>query len=168
MGERGPLASNVTPIPMADSPLTAIEVPDPPKGLLKRTYDVWEQYWQSTVSRTIQIESDLPVVLRWIGYVDEWHRAMRTIKTTGHTVEGSQDQPVLSPTAHYISKLETMIGRLEAHLGLTPLARARLGLSNAEGKMAVAQLNAMARADDAEFEDDYEPDEEETDQWKRA
>lgn len=51
-------------------------------------------------------------------------------------------QPVLSPWAAEIHRLESVISKLEDRFGLTPLARLRLGVSFEEG-VSLAARNAQ-------------------------
>jgi hypothetical protein len=61
-------------------------------------------------------------------------------------VEGSTGQPVLSPFAAEVHRLEGVIAKLEDRFGLTPLARLRLGVTLEEGK-SLASRNAALLAE---------------------
>ena len=61
-------------------------------------------------------------------------------------VIGSTGQPVLSPYAAEVHRLEAAIGKLEDRFGLTPLARLRLGVTLEEGR-SLASRNAALLAE---------------------
>lgn len=120
-----------------------VYLPPPPEGLLPVTLSVWEALFQSGVARALDLDSDVSALRRWILYLDQWERATATVLKDGPMGVGSQGQPVVSPAVKYQQQLEINIGALEKQLGLTPMARARLGLTMAEGGLTAAQLNAM-------------------------
>lgn len=59
------------------------------------------------------------------------------------TVTGSQGQPVVNPLARRLADLETQIARAEVQFGMTPKARADLGLSAAGAAKTAQELNEM-------------------------
>ena len=122
-------------------------IPAPPPGLLKASKDRWEAYWRSAVSSAVDLNADFGLVERWIRSVDEWHRAYRDFRKSRIT-EGSTGQLVLSPLAKLIRQLESEIGRCEQQLGLTPIARLRLGLTANQARLTAEQLNrSLSEAD---------------------
>ena len=56
-------------------------------------------------------------------------------------VRGSTRQPTLNPLAAYIAQCEAAITRAEEQLGLTPLARMRLGIETAKARYTLADLS---------------------------
>jgi phage terminase small subunit len=70
----------------------------------------------------------MPAVRRLFGLYDQFERAQRVARKT-LLVPGSKGQARLNPLADYALKLDTAILRLENELGLTPISRARLGLT---------------------------------------
>jgi P27 family predicted phage terminase small subunit len=104
-----------------------IDPPPPPPGLLKRTEDRWVELWSQPVAGSWTV-SDHAAVERYISYLDEWER-MRKATKAHPVVAGSKGQPVISPTAKHMLVIEQALQRLEADLGLTPLARQRLGIA---------------------------------------
>ena len=52
-------------------------------------------------------------------------------------VRGSKDQLRLNPVADLVTKLETIILRLETELGLTPMSRARLGIATGQAQLTL-------------------------------
>lgn len=123
-------------------------IPPAPPGLLKSSRDRWEAYWRSAVSSAVDLNADFGLVERWIRSVDEWHRAYRDFRRERVTT-GSTGQLVLSPLAKLISQLESEIGRCEQQLGLTPIARLRLGLTANQARLTAEHLNrSLSETDD--------------------
>lgn len=120
----------------------------PPSGLLPSTRKAWRSYWQSPVSQALDVNADGPVLLRWALLLDElertWElfRKSRIIRTDTGTVKAN---PLLS----YLQTLFSELSHCEAQLGMTPSGRARLGLTIAETKLTVAELNRGIRKDEA-------------------
>lgn len=124
---------------------TEVVVPPPPTGLLRNTRLIWFKYFESIVAGAFEEAADLPLLLRWITYVDEWTRITDTLRKEDRVVIGSQGQPVLNPLISYVKTLEGSIAKAEKELGLTPLSRAHLGLTAAEGKLTVEKINEAIR-----------------------
>ena len=131
------------------------EAPEPPRGLLKTTRETWAAYWSSQVSQAVDRRADAQRLERWIHAVDQWHRANRTLRRYP-LVKGSMGQPVLSPLADYVAKLERTIATAEDEFGMTPRARLRLGLHVADLARTAADLNAMIQDEDAPDDPDEE------------
>jgi P27 family predicted phage terminase small subunit len=100
------------------------------------------------VSRAADPKVDLPRVKRWIGALDEYERVNEVFKNT-RLVKGSTGQPSLNPLAAYLSALAAELRAAEYELGLTPLARLRLGIAYGEARLTAEALN---RALDARME----------------
>lgn len=138
-----------------------VVIPAPPPSLLKASKERWESYWHSAVSSAADLQADWGVLERWIRSVDEWHRAYRDFRKA-RTTEGSTGQLVLSPLAKLIRQLEAEIARAEHELGLTPMARLKLGLTAGQARLTAEQLNrSLSEGDD----DSPEPDAIEA-EWK--
>lgn len=151
MGSRGPLkqqdaARGTRPQRSLVSLPGTVEIPEPPEGLLPETVARWEAFWRSDMARHVQPAADMGRIIRWVQAWDEWIRATRAFKKK-RVVSGSQGQPVLNPLGGYIDKLEGVIARAEMEFGMTPMARARLGLTAAQGAVTAAQLNRMLSRD---------------------
>lgn len=127
-------------------------IPPAPIGLLKVSKDRWEAYWRSAISSAVDLNADFGLVERWIRSVDEWHRAYRSFRKERVTT-GSTGQLVLSPLAKLISQLESEIGRCEQQLGLTPIARLKLGLTANQERLTAAALNRSLSEEDASSPD---------------
>lgn len=130
------------------------EAPPAPRGLLKSSRDRWDAFWRSDVSQTVDRESDMNKLERWIGAVDEYARALKVFKTA-RLVKGSTGQPTLNPLAGYMGTLDAQISKAEQEFGMTPLSRLRLGIALGEAHKSLAQFNeemndAMNEPDDDE------------------
>ncbi len=129
-------------------------IPKPPAGLLKKTRERWEAYWLSPVSKAVDPGADGGRLERWIRAVDEWHRVGETFRGS-RIVKGSMGQPVLNPLATYLATLETTIARAEQELGLTPMARAKLGIVIGQEALTAEALNrSLSRNDERDAEQD--------------
>ncbi len=110
----------------------APETPACPRGLLKRTRERWESYWSSDVARAVDPIADLHCVERWIAALDEYERVLPQVrrKRTLDTAQGV----VLNPLATYLARVQREIRSAEAELGLTPMARLKLGITFQEAR----------------------------------
>lgn len=137
-------------IGLVQPPPADVVIPAPPPDLLKASVDRWEAYWRSAVSSAVDLNADRGLLERWIRSVDEWYRAYRDFRKA-RTTEGSTGQLVLSPLAKLIRQLETEIGRCERELGLTPMARLKLGLTAGQARLTADALNrSLSEADDSD------------------
>ena len=134
----------------------AFDAPKPNSRWLRRTKTQWQDYWGSDLAKTAQIV-DFPAFYRLFQFYDEAERANRTIQSMGSAGlidVGSKGQPVVNPLINLTLKLEDKILRLEQELGLTPLARQRLGIAYSEAQTGFAQLQKLLELDDQkEIED---------------
>ena len=121
--------------------------PKPPAGLLKPSRDRWRQFWESPAAQAVNVESDLPRLIRWIQATDEYDRAARVVRKS-RLVRGSMGQPVLNPLVAYLIHLDGLISKAEGEFGMTPMARQRLklDLEPAEEADVVDQLRARHAA----------------------
>jgi len=117
------------------------EPPKPTRGWLKQTRDRWYTYWDSDVAGVAQ-EVDVPAVERLFGMYDQYSRVMKVVKKS-LVVRGSTGQIRTNPLAEHALKLETQILRLENELGLTPMARQRLGIAVGEAATSLASINDL-------------------------
>lgn len=124
-------------------------LPKPPAGLLKVSKDRWADFWGSPVADAVDRRSDMHRVTRWITAVDEYERCMPVLRKT-RLVKGSMGQPVLNPLAGYLAQVEASLRAAEADLGLTPMARLKLGITFGQAKLTAAELNRQLEAGEAE------------------
>ncbi|MGH7337306.1 MAG: phage terminase small subunit P27 family [Myxococcota bacterium] len=128
-----------------------VKVPRPPKGLATEVRRAWAAYWRSPMA-TLAQEVDRPAITRLFRLYDQHERAMAAL-VVALVVKGSQGQLRVNPVADYVAKLDTQILRLENELGLTPMSRARLGLTIAQGQLTVEELNRVASEHGSRDED---------------
>ena len=154
MGQRGPLpgdqrskesgARNEKAILLAPTnPLAMGEIPPAPKGISQRTRTLWVALWESTLASALDWNVDRFALTRWAFLVDDWYRIYKDLQKVDRVVTGSQGQDVLHPLSTELHRLDGMVSKIETSLGLTPMSRARLGLTQLEGALTAAQLNAM-------------------------
>lgn len=140
-----------------------VVVPEAPKGLLKGSIERWDAYWHSPVAQIARDSAgiDLPGLHRWILNVDEWSRAMRSLRRK-RIVHGSMGQPTLNPLAAYLAQREAAIREAESAYGMTPIARLRLGIAVGQARLTAQQLNKDMDAGDSDETDEL------SDEWEQA
>ena len=106
--------------------------------------EAWSELWSSPLAGMIKA-TDLPALRRLHEYRHQLAHALEAY-TDEPTVVGSMGQPVLSPFAAEVHRLEGVIGKLEDRFGLTPLARLRLGVTFEEGTSLAARNAALLQA----------------------
>lgn len=127
-------------------------VPDPPKGLLKHSKQIWERLWQSKLYQLVELDTDMESMQAYIGLVDEYERARRAFRKE-RVVEGSQGQPRLNPLGKWMLDLRKQIHQYEEAFGLTPQARFKLGIAFGEAQATIHDLNASLDNDEDDGED---------------
>lgn len=127
--------------------LPRVGVPPAPSGLLANTVMRWEAYWSSPVGGAANPVSDRAAVERLFRAYDEMDRVGGEFRRE-RVVEGSTGQPTLHPLGRYIATLNSEILQLEDRLGLSPKARAQLGLAIAEAKKTLGDLATIAYDDE--------------------
>lgn len=153
MGAAGPLAKNQATKQGHHTPVTVqvvdepAVIPAPPKGLKQEVKDIWERMWMSPLGRAWSSDMDGPLIERYARTLHNWMNAQRQLANMESVITiGSQGQPVLHPLTTYINQLEQTLGRIEKELGMTPMSRARLGLTIAETELTAAQLNQTIKS----------------------
>lgn len=132
-------------------------VPKPPAGLTTQSRKIWRAYWESQVSNAADQQADMHRLQRWIQYVDEYEKVSKVFRST-RLVKGSMGQPVLNPLSGYLANVEANISRAENEMGLTPLARLRLGITYGQAMLTAEALNrALDTATEAEPSAEKEP-----------
>jgi hypothetical protein len=101
----------------------------------------WAELWSSPLAGQIKA-TDLPALRRLFDFRHQLADAQARSRAEPLVV-GSTGQPVLSPFAAEVHRLEGAIGKLEDRFGLTPLARLRLGVTLEEGKSLVSRNAAL-------------------------
>jgi P27 family predicted phage terminase small subunit len=119
-----------------------LDVPDPPRRLLRATRAWWFAYWHSDVAKAVQADTDIPSLARLATLIDERERTYRLIRKrkSGVVAEGSQGQDVLHPLAKYLQTCDAEIRALEDRFGLNPRARVSLGLQLTHARREIEDL----------------------------
>lgn len=130
-------------------PRGMIEPPPPPPRMLKATRDSWAEFWTSPLAASVDLASDLPGICRLFEKRDEYRRAFKEYRKC-RMVEGSKKQPVLNPMGKVMNDLEKDIRQLEDRYGLSPKARAQLGITIGTAKRTLDDLNAGLELDEEE------------------
>lgn len=125
--------------------------PAPSRSWLKITQDSWATFWKSDVALAV-LPSDVTTLERLFELRDEVARLMRAAKKQ-RFVTGSMGQVVVNPTYSTADKLHTKLRMLEDRFGLSPSARARLGVEVVRLESSVADLTRMASIDEVPIED---------------
>lgn len=114
-------------------------VPRTPPNLQPQAQRRWRSYWASAIAQIVDRQSDAEALHRWIHAVSERER-LQPQADAEPLVSGSMGQQVANPLYGVINSLSREIERLEDHLGMTPLARLRLGLVQTQQALGVADL----------------------------
>lgn len=101
----------------------------------------WSELWSSPLAGLIK-PTDVPALRRLFEYRHQLLAAQANYDDEPMTV-GSMGQPVLSPWAAEIHRLEAVVQKLEEKFGLTPLARLRLGVTFESGVSLASQNAAL-------------------------
>ncbi len=151
MGRRGPLAKPAERAQghrrranLAVVRAKPLDAPTPPEGLSEAVLAAWETYWRSEVAEAAT-DVDVPAIRRLFTMYEAHARATEVAMET-LVVAGSKGQPRVNPLADYALRLEEKILRLENELGLTPLARMRLGIAVGQARMTLEEINERARS----------------------
>jgi P27 family predicted phage terminase small subunit len=117
-------------------------VPRAPAGLLAVSRKRWRAYWLSNLAQAVDRQVDLPRIERWIEMSDEYEKVNAILKQT-RLVKGSVGQPTLNPLVGYLSVLLAELRAAETELGMTPLARQRLGIEYGRARLTAQELNRL-------------------------
>jgi hypothetical protein len=150
VGKRGPLPQAQSRLHgRSRTQLTLLEGEDfdPGPPPFPHQADEWSTYWESPSGNAARPE-DKPAVERLFKLRAHWEAAIQ-IASGEPKVEGSTGQMRPNPFYATALQLEAAILRLENELGLTPKARAALGLTAAQGGLTVQQINERLAVDQA-------------------
>ena len=142
MGKRGPIAkaqSSLHGRSKAQLTLLQGEDFDPGEPPFPHQAAEWETYWSSPSGNAARPE-DRPAVERLFKLRAHFEAAIG-IASGEPKVTGSTGQMRPNPFYATALQLEAAILRLENELGLTPKARAALGLTAAQAGLTVQQIN---------------------------
>jgi hypothetical protein len=123
----------------------AAAAPLPAEHWAPEVAEGWHELWSSPLADPKVLKpTDVPALRRLFEFRHQLVLARQRFDAEPEVV-GSMGQPVLSPWAGEIHRLEGVISKLEDRFGLTPLARLRLGVTFEEG-VSLAQRNAQLLA----------------------
>lgn len=149
----GPKQTDLATNPLG-SDLVMVDWPEPPEHIGEHAVRIWNQLGVSLLAGAIDLQTDYAILERWVTYVDRWYalerRLRQLIEARRDIVVGSTGQEVPHPLYKMVKDTEAMIRSIEKDLGLSPMARARLGLTVAEGQMVASQLNELVKGQMAE------------------
>ena len=107
----------------------ATTVPRPPAKIDAKAKRIWNAFWTSPIASAVDPRSDLHRVERWIYWIDQFEKTKAKIETEGLVTMGSTGQQTLGPLSKWLITCEAAIQRAEQDMGLTPRARAQLGVT---------------------------------------
>ena len=144
MGARGPIRKDTSinrnkPVTLKVLP-HEVEAPRPPAGLSTKTRRRWRALWNSGVGAAWDPVADYAVLERLALAYDELAHVEAVLKKARLTTAPS-GSPALNPLASYVRDIKAEIAHNETQLGLTPMARARLGLTIGQAKLTAQELN---------------------------
>ena len=87
----------------------------------------WAEYWTSPVAVSVDARSDVSALETWAWAKSEWHELIEEQAGAAHLA-----------TLKYLTGI---IQRAEIEFGMTPLARARLGVTVGQAKLTAQELN---------------------------
>jgi len=103
----------------------------------------WTEFWSSPLANPSVLKAtDVPALRRLFDLRARLVEAQRRFDDEPVS-EGSMGQPVMSPWAAEIHRLESAISKLEDKFGLTPMARLRLGVTFEEGVSLASRNQAL-------------------------
>jgi Phage terminase, small subunit len=100
----------------------------------------WAELWSSPLAGQFR-PTDVPALKRLFAYRSQLAEAQDRYAEEP-TALGSMGQPVLSPWAAEVHRLEATVQKLEDRFGLTPMSRLRLGVTYEEG-VSLASRNSQ-------------------------
>ena len=89
------------------------DLPPAPRGLLKKTRDMWDRYWDSPMSQVADRQTDLALITRLFTLYDERERCYRGYRKQ-RLVLGSQGQLVMNPLGRHITTLDVVRTSMKA------------------------------------------------------
>ena len=109
---------------------TAIETPDAPDTLGEYGRELWAETWN--FGHGIYHGSDYGVIERYCSMQEQRRQLLQIIEVDGLMSTGSTGQAILHPAFKAVHDINGRLLNIEGALGLTPEARARLGIATIE------------------------------------
>lgn len=120
----------------------------PPASLDAYGKRAWKDLVPLLIEGNVLDRVDTHVLTTVCNTVSRLERIRRAINKDGLTTEGSKGQLVAHPLLTHEANLTTLLLRLAEQFGMTPSARARLGLMQVEGASMTRQLARDLAADE--------------------
>lgn len=124
------------------APRGAQPIPEP-GNWLQPTREAWSTFWRDGVAQVVQ-SADEPSLRRLFELYDSRARLWAAF-TKRPYVEGSRGQPRLNPLGPFCLALDAQIQRIERAFGITPAARAALGIQFSAAKKSLDELAREAQ-----------------------
>lgn len=148
MGKRGPMPKhpdtrqrrNKVEGQLVVLPGDAIDTPAADASWLPDVVDEWHSFWSTDVAAAVR-DSDLPALYR-LWSLRDLQRKLFAVGAETPLVAGSQGQTVINPALRQADNLSAEIRQLEDRFGLTPAARARLGLDTSKLQRSLDTINS--------------------------
>lgn len=122
------------------------ELPAPPATLAADAGDMWRVACAELASLRSLREGDLPLVEMLVTAAYRHRQAQASIDTFGPMVKGKFG-PMVNPMLRVEKDASATYLRLAETLGLTPVARLRLGVTHLAGQSMLAELHARLGID---------------------
>lgn len=119
-------------------------VPLPSQSWLAKTKQAWEAFWSSEVAAVATLEDEAAIV-RLHDLRDQHERYLRIVRRTPFVDSAQGPKP--NPAMKDVISIERAIVALEDRFGLSPKARAQLGIAWGQAQLTAADLSRMAAND---------------------
>jgi P27 family predicted phage terminase small subunit len=113
----------------------------PPKVLDKEERKIWKEFVDKADKSDQYLEMDESFLERYCVLKADIYRLTKFIKENGHSVEiiketqhGTSIEVKERPESRVLTKLVTIVNKMEESLGMTPISRRRLGIEAGDSK----------------------------------
>ncbi len=134
------------------------ELKAPPK-LHAKTRAAWKEIVEDLARSGVLVRSDLPMFREFFYMHSRLWQVRDILEKDGLMSVGSMDQPVAHPMLAHEGRLQGQLLRMSEHMAMTPVARRRMELTEAETATLGAQLMRVLGDTDRDWIDGeaYEP-----------
>ena len=157
MGRRGPLPSkdgvktprSETVVALKSIPGGKLERPEITRAWLPSTIQAWNDYWDSPLVDVV-IQPDQKGILRLFDHYDQFERY--TLELAERPTVEFHGEIRANPVEMMASRKEEKISKLEAQLGILPLARHNLKMAVGKAAITADDVNRRHRGVSSDFE----------------
>lgn len=128
---------------------------DPPDGLSAAAVEIWDAYWNDTVS-SVQSSVDRGLLVRWITEYDRYLRAVAEADLNPIST-GSTGQQVENPLYKIAYRALDAAERCERQMGVGALNRSNLGIAVISERKSLADMNSRYGGGGAHADSDSTP-----------